>query len=433
MTMWGGRFEEGMSDVTRSFTVDTSDMRLAEVDILGSIAHVTMLGETGIIATEEANTLIAGLTQIQNEGLASVEHDEDVHSAVERRLIEIVGEVGAKLHTGRSRNDQVATDLRLYLIMAGSQQVSALEVWIETLADLAADNADVVIPTYTHLQQAQVTSLGNHLLAYAWMAVRDANRFGDATRRLSESPLGSNASAGSSLPLDRERTSEILGFERPMPNTLDAVGSRDFVSEYVFCCAQTMTHLSRIAEELILWASSEFGWLTLGDSVSTGSSALPHKRNPDIAELVRGRSASVIGDATAVLTMQKGLPLAYNRDLQEDKRIVFHAHDTVLASLDAMGELIASVVFHPPSPQPETGALILAEMLVSRGVAFREAHEIVGRLVKSFDADGRSLADLTGEELVSHDGRFQMGDLPVEPVLPDIRDQIGLLREQLVR
>lgn len=431
MTLWGGRFEGSMSDVTRRFTVDESDRRLLAVDVEGSIAHVVMLGETGIITSDEASTLASGLEKIRDEvdTFEFVESDEDVHTAVERRLGELVGEVAGKLHTGRSRNDQVALDLRLYLREAAVERSAQLRRWVGVLVSLAETTSDIVVPTYTHLQQAQVTSFGNHVLAYAWMAVRDIERFDDCGRRLNRSPLGSGASAGSTLPLDRDHVSESLGMLGPMPNTLDAVGSRDFVAEYVFCCAQAMVHLSRFSEELVLWSSQEFGRLELGDTVSTGSSALPHKRNPDIAELVRGRSAGLIGDTAAILALQKALPLSYNRDLQEDKRIVFQADDTLAGSLEAMAALVDGSGFRFPPPRSETAALPLAERLVARGVTFREAHQLVGRLILSLETQGRSLADAEYDDLAALDDRFQAEDLGVLGLQPaPIDDQIAALR-----
>lgn len=428
--MWGGRFGVGMSDITREFTGDESDRRLLSHDIAGSIAHVRMLGRTGIIDDVEASTIVDGLERIASEQFRFDDQDEDVHSAVERRLYELVGDVAGKLHTGRSRNDQVALDLRLYLLAVTDERIAQLRTWVGSLLNIAEGGSDDIIPTYTHLQQAQTTSVGNHLLAYAWMAVRDAGRLSDARARIDSSPLGAGASAGSTLPLDRRATADSLGLAGVVPNTLDAVGSRDFVAEYVFCCAQAMVNLSRLAEEVVLWASQEFGWLRLGDEVSTGSSALPHKRNPDIAELVRGRAASVIGDATSILALQKGLPMTYNRDLQEDKRIVFHADDTLAGSLRAMTELMSGVTFTVTHPDPATGALPLAERLVARGVPFREAHAVVGRLVGSLEERGMTLAEATADELVSIDDRFAPDDLDglaTQP--PAIDDQLHQLRE----
>ncbi len=426
--MWGGRFEADPSEVTRRFTYDDSDRRLLDVDIRGSIAHVRMLGQQGIVTPEESEALLRGLDEISNEVFEFHDTDEDVHSAVERRLGELVGSVAGKLHTGRSRNDQVATDLKLYVMDCCGDLARACEGFAHHLAELAEEHAGTAIPSYTHLQQAQVTSLGNHLLAYAFMSLRDAGRFDSCRQRSSFSSLGAGASAGSSLPLDRRATAAELGFDHVAWNTLDAVASRDFVSEMVFACAQTMVHLSRLAEEVVLWAGAEFSWLTLGDEVSTGSSALPHKRNPDIAELVRGRSAVVIGATTAILGLQKGLPLAYNRDLQEDKRILFQAIDFTRDAIEAMSELLAGVQFDPPPPDPSTQTLPLAEILVGRGIPFREAHDVVGRLVRTLESEGRTLADLGGDELHAHDDRFRAEDLPLEVRLPDLGPQLEMIR-----
>ncbi|HXV71719.1 MAG TPA: argininosuccinate lyase [Acidimicrobiia bacterium] len=413
MTLWGGRFGGEMSDITRRFTGDTSDRRLLPFDVEGSIAHVAMLGKTGIITAEDADILTGGLRDILDtlDEFEFQDTDEDVHTAVERRLGELVGDLAGKLHTGRSRNDQVALDLRLYLRTAAAERVAQLRSWVEALMKLAGATADVPIATYTHLQQAQATSLGNHLLAYAWMAVRDMGRFSDCALRMNESPLGAGASAGSTLPLDRDAVTTALEMDRPMPNTLDAVGSRDFVAEYVFCCAQAMVHLSRLAEELVIWSSKEFGWVSLGDEVSTGSSALPHKRNPDIAELIRGRAATVSGDVTAILSLQKALPLAYNRDLQEDKRIVFHADDTLASALEAIAALLSGIEFSPPGPGAETSALDIAEAMVERGVPFRQAHLLVGRLVKMLEDDDRSLQQATTADLAAVDDSLSPSDL----------------------
>lgn len=423
MTLWGGRFDGSMSEVTRAFTADVADRRLLEVDIQGSIAHVTMLGETGIIAPGEAETLAGGLRAILEEvdTFEFQPEDEDVHTAVERRLHEIVGEVGGKLHTGRSRNDQVALDLRLYLREAADDRIGQIQHLVDLLASLASEHAETLIPSYTHLQQAQVTTLGHHLLAHAWMLTRDANRFSIARISGDASPLGTGASAGSALPIDRELTARSLGFRETVANSLDAVGTRDFVSDYVFSCAQTMVDLSRLAEELVLWASKEFGWVRLSDEVSTGSSALPQKRNPDMAELIRGRAAGVIGDLTSILILQKGLPLAYNRDLQEDKRIVFHADDTAGGAIEAMAALLEGIEFDPPPPGADTTAIDLAEALVRRGVPFREAHVVVGRLVKHIEEEGRSLDEARAEDLTLIDPRFSEADLALLDPLASVR------------
>jgi argininosuccinate lyase len=427
MTLWGGRFDGSMSEVTRRFTGDEADRRLLEVDVRGSIAHVRMLGETGIIDPDEAATLTAGLEEILGEvdGFEFQRSDEDVHTAVERRLGELVGPVAGKLHTGRSRNDQVALDLRLYLTSAARDRVAQIQRLAATLADLAESHAGTVVPSYTHLQQAQTTTLGHHLLAYAWMLLRSADRLADARGRIEVSPLGAGASAGSSLPLDRQSPAENLGLRGVMENSMDAVGSRDFAAEYVFCCAQTMVELSRLAEEVILWASHEFGWVTLSDEVSTGSSALPQKRNPDIAELVRGRASGVIGDVASILALQKGLPMTYNRDLQEDKRIVFHADDTLAGALEATAALLGGLEFHPPQPGAETTAVDLAEALVRRGVPFREAHVMVGRLVKRLEDEGRSLDEADVDDLTRIDGRFETADLALLDPVSSVRNRVS--------
>jgi argininosuccinate lyase len=301
--------------------------------------------------------------------------------------------------------------MRLYTRRAAAERIGQLHDYAVGLAAIAESHAETVVPSYTHLQQAQPTTLGHHLLAYAWMSLRDADRFAEVRKRLDVSPLGAGASAGTSLPIDPEATARELGMAGVFENSLDAVGSRDHLAEYVFCCSQAMVNLSRLAEEVILWATPEFGQARLGDSVSTGSSALPHKRNPDIAELVRGRTARVLGLLGSIMTLQKGLPLAYNRDLQEDKRLVFEADDTLAESLEAMGVLSSEIDFLPVSVSPETASLDLAEALVGRGVPFREAHEAVGKLMLGLEGQGRALADLTGEDLTTAHPGFAEADL----------------------
>ncbi len=415
MTLWGGRFAAGPDEVLWRYTVDDADRRLLLDDIDGSVAHATMLAGAGIITAEEGDALTGGLATIRDEAAAGEfswqDTDEDVHTAVERRLAELVGDVAGKLHTGRSRNDQVALDIRLYLRRAAAERQDDLDDFVGVLLGQAERAGETIVPSYTHLQQAQAVPLAHHLLAYAWMLLRDRDRFAAVAQRLSESPLGAGASGGSSLPLDPAAAAETLGMGGAFANSMDAVASRDLVAEYVFCAAQAMTHLSRLAEEVILWASSEFGWASFGDAFTTGSSALPQKKNPDIAELVRGRAATVLGDVAAILALQKGLPLTYNRDFQEDKRIVFHADDTLAASLTALGAMVGSAEFDPPSPSGWVGALDLAEMLVSRGVPFREAHHAVGAVVAALVADGRTLAEATLSDLVAADVRFEPGDL----------------------
>jgi argininosuccinate lyase len=449
VTLWGGRFSEPPDKVLWGYTVDASDRRLLAHDIRGSIAHAEMLGEVGLLDVEETKAIVGGLTAILDEAehgrFEFLDTDEDVHTAVERRLIELKGPVGGKLHTGRSRNDQMALDLRLYLRETAQGLADLLASFALLLTDLAEHHADVVVASYTHLQQAQSISFGHHLLAYAWMAARDRDRFGDLHRRANLSPLGAGASGGTSLPLDPQLTAAVLGFSGPMPNSLDAVASRDLVAEMAFCCAQAMVHLSRLSEDVVLWASSEFGWIKLADRYATGSSALPHKKNPDIAELARGKTAAVIGDVTTLLVLQKGLPLSYNRDLQEDKPSLFHAADTLAATLEALGGLMATARFDPPAPMPETTALDLAEALLTRGVPFREAHISVGRVVAALIERNRDLGSVTLEEIQSIEPRFVSDDLKlIDPVASasrrtspgggspeSVRNQVAALRELL--
>ena len=416
MSLWsGGRFDDGPADALWRFTVDGSDRRLLEVDVLGSIAHVTMLGEVDLVSGDDVDSLLGGLHRILAEARDGdfpwEDGDEDVHSAVERRLGELVGKVAGKLHTGRSRNDQVALDLRLYLLASIGDRVTQIERFIETLIEQGVAVGDAIVPSYTHVQQAQAVPFAHHLLAYAWMLVRDRDRFEGLRSRMAVSPLGAGASGGSSLPLDTSRSAELLGMNGAFTNSMDAVGSRDLVAEFAWCATQTMVHLSRLSEELILWCSSEFSWATYADAFTTGSSAMPQKKNPDIAELVRGRSAVAIGDLMAILTMQKGLPLTYNRDFQEDKRAVFHVDDVLAGSLDALTGLVATAEFHPEEPDVWVTSLDLAEALVARGVPFREAHHVVGRLVSTLVSEGRTFPDVTAVELCAFDDRFEPQDL----------------------
>lgn len=416
MTLWsGGRFEEEPAETLWRFTVDTSDRRMLVDDIRGSIAHTKMLGGVGLLTPDEAGAILEGLAAIKDEAEAGtfvfLDTDEDVHSAVERRLGEALGDLAGKLHTGRSRNDQVALDLRLYLVRSAQDRVRQLKDFVGVLLDLAADAGDAVVPSYTHLQQAQAVPLAHHLLAYGWMLKRDIERFDDVNKRVDVSPLGAGASGGSSLPLDAAVSAELLGMAGMFDNSMDAVGSRDFAAEYVWCCTQAMLHLSRLSEELILWSTHEFGWVTFSDAYTTGSSAMPQKKNADIAELVRGKAATTVGDLTAIAALQKGLPMTYNRDLQEDKRIVFHADDSLGGALDALGGMMETAVFHTPDAVDWVTALDLAEALVRRGVPFREAHHVVGGVVAELVAGDETFADLSEMRLVEIDARFEASDL----------------------
>lgn len=416
MSLWsGGRFTEGPAESLWAFTVDHADRRLLADDVAGSIGHASMLGKVGLLTDDETATIVGGLDEIASEAadgsFVFLDTDEDVHSSVERRLGEIIGDLAGKLHTGRSRNDQVALDVRMYLTRSATERAAELRAFVKVVVDQAELVGHAVVPSYTHVQQAQAVPLAHHLLAYAWMLSRDADRFVDARARIDVSPLGAGASGGSSLPLDPADSAARLGMAGVFTNSMDAVGSRDFVGEFIWCATQAMVHLSRLAEELILWCSSEFSWVTFADAYTTGSSAMPQKKNADIAELVRGKTAAVIGDLTAIVALQKGLPMTYNRDLQEDKRLAFHADDALAGSLAALGGMVGTAEFHAPEPDAWVTALDLAEVLVERGVPFREAHHVVGGLVSSLVAEGRTFDDLSPDELIACDGRFTPVDL----------------------
>lgn len=415
MTLWGGASGIEPAEALWRFTADPIDRRLLVDDVVGSIAHVEMLRDVELVTREDAAVLLGSLAEILEEAASGdfefSDSDEDIHTAVERRLHESIGPLSGRLHTGRSRNDQVCLDLRLYLLRQGRQRIDHLRAFVTVLIEAAESADDAIVASFTHLQQAQAIPFAHHLLAYAWMLLRDVERFEGALTRIDSSPLGAGASAGTSLPLDPSLVADRLGFSGTFDNSLDAVGSRDFVSEYVFCCAQAMVSLSRLAEDMVLWATVEFGWATYDDRFTTGSSALPHKKNPDIAELVRGRAASLIGDLTGLLALQKGLPLSYNRDLQEDKRAVFHADDGLRDALSALSGMVASARFHPPQPSAWVGALDLAEILVERGVPFREAHGVVGGLMDSLRRAGRDPGEVTATELTAAHEAFRASDL----------------------
>ena len=392
MTLWHGRFADGPAEGLLAFTVSLGyDRRLAPYDLAGSRAHVRGLKRAGILSGEEVATILAALDRVGEE-LAGGEfvfraEDEDIHTAIERRVTEIAGDAGARLHTGRSRNDQVATALRLWCkeqaVVVGRAVVDLQRV----LLDRAADAGDAYLPGYTHMQRAQPVLLAHHLLAHAWALSRDVDRLLTTRRRLDVSPLGAGALAGSSLPLDPDGVATDLAFGERFENSLDAVSDRDFVAELLFDLALLGVHLSRLGEEIVLWATDEFGFVKLSDAWATGSSMLPQKKNPDVAELARGKTGRLIGHLTGVLAMLKGLPLSYNRDLQEDKEPLFDAVDQVLLSLSALGGLLATATFDTSRMQeaadsPTSAAVDLTEYLVTEGMPFREAHALVGSLVR---------------------------------------------------
>ena len=403
--LWHGRFADGPSDELWAFTVSLPfDVRLAAADLEGSRAHARMLGSVGILDTREVDALLGALDAVGRE-LAAGEFsfapsDEDIHTAVERRVTELTGDAGAKLHTGRSRNDQIATDVRLWLRDAGREVVRRTHALQTILVRRAGEcPVDAYLPGYTHLQRAQPVLLAHHLLAHHWALTRDVARWRDALARADVSPLGAGALAGSSLPLDPDETAAALGFSRRFENSLDAVSDRDFVAEALFVAALEQVHLSRLGEEIVLFATEEFAFFRLADSHSTGSSMLPQKKNPDIAELARGKAGRLIGNLTGFLATLKGLPLAYNRDLQEDKEPLFDALDTCVLSLGALTGLVDTVEFdldrmRAAADQPTSAATDLAERMVRAGVPFRAAHAVVGNLVRQSVERGIPLEEL---------------------------------------
>jgi argininosuccinate lyase len=407
--LWKGRFGEKTAPVVERFTASIDvDRRLYRYDIEGSVAHARMLAKCGIIRPEEADILVEGLNQVRRE-IESGEFRfdaalEDIHMHIESRLVEIAGKVAQKLHTGRSRNDQVALDVRMFLRDALAALEGKLTAFQRVLVELAKAHIDTVLPGYTHLQRAQPVRLAHHLMAYVEMFRRDAERFAECRRRTDVMPLGSAALAGTTFPIDRTYVAELLHFPAVAANSLDAVSDRDFIVEFLADASLTMMHLSRLAEELILWSTAEFGFLELPDAFATGSSIMPQKKNPDVAELVRGRTGRVYGHLLAQLTMLKGLPLAYNRDLQEDKAALFDALDTLEASLEVFTPMMAGVTFHAArmARAAETGylnATDLADYLVRRGMPFREAHHCVGQAVRRALARGVELHELPLAEL----------------------------------
>lgn len=406
---WSQRFESVLHPAIARFNASIGfDIELIEYDLTGSIAHAKMLAHTGIIPPEEGEQLVAGLEQIRQEyrlgqfnpGIEA----EDVHFAVERRLTEILGDVGKKLHTARSRNDQVGTDTRLYLRDQIEHIRTALREFQEVLLDLAEQHIETLIPGYTHLQRAQPLSLAHHLLAYFQMLERDWERLGDVKKRVNISPLGSGALAGTTFPIDRHYTAKLLNFEGVYANSLDGVSDRDFAIEFLCAASLIMVHLSRLSEEVILWSSEEFSFVKLKDSCATGSSIMPQKKNPDVPELVRGKTGRVYGHLQALLVLMKGLPLAYNKDLQEDKEAIFDSVKTVKVCLEAMTILLREGLEFRTARLAEavaedfSNATDVADYLATRGVPFREAYNLVGKVVKTCLADGKLLKDLSLDE-----------------------------------
>jgi argininosuccinate lyase len=414
--MWGGRFAGGPAAVMREINASISvDKRLWREDLAASKAHAAMLGAQGIISADEAVAIDEGLERIGEEyaagGLVEDPALEDIHMHVEQRLGELIGPVAGKLHTARSRNDQVATDFKLFVRACLDEAVAGIDALEDALLTRAEGHAAMVMPGFTHLQSGQPVTLGHHLMAYVAMLGRDRSRFLDARVRMNESPLGSAALAGTGFAIDREATAAALGFDRPTANSLDAVSDRDFAVDYLHAAALCSVHLSRLAEEIILWASQPFGFVRLPDAWSTGSSIMPNKRNPDAAELVRSHSARIIGDLVALLVLLKGLPLAYAKDLQDDKPPLFDAHDLLSLSLAAMAGMVADLEFVPDRMRAAAAAghataTELADWLAAEGVPFREAHRIAGQAVAAAEAHGKALDELNLDELQAIDPRI---------------------------
>jgi len=421
--MWGGRFAGGPAAVMREINASIAiDKRLWREDIAASRAHASMLHRQGILSEADARAIDEGLAAVGLEiGAGKLKEDaalEDIHMHVEHRLSQLIGEPAGRLHTARSRNDQVATDFKLFVRAAIDEAIGGIDGLELALIARAEEHAASVMPGLTHLQSGQPVTLGHHLLAYREMLTRDRSRFTAARIRMNECPLGSAALAGTGFDLDRDHTASALGFDRATANSLDAVSDRDFVVDYLHAAALTAVHLSRLAEEIILWASQPFGFVKLPDAWSTGSSIMPNKRNPDAAELVRGHSARIIGNLVALLVLLKGLPLAYAKDLQDDKPPLFDAHDLLGLSLAAMAGMVADLEFVPERMRAAAAAghataTDLADWLAGEaGVPFREAHHIAGRAVALAEAEGKALDDLSLDQLRSIDARIDEAALP---------------------
>ena len=443
--LWSGRFDGETSNLTEAFTASQHfDRRLAKYDLAGTMAHVRMLQACGIITPGDSEEILTGLRQIIEEIREHrfpwrVEH-EDVHMNIEARLIELIGDAGKKVHTGRSRNDQVATDLRLFVRSAIDQTLQAVSALQSALVDVADREADTIMPGLTHLQSAQPVTAGHHLLAWVEMLERDWQRCRDCRRRVNISPLGSGALAGTSFPIDREMTAAELGFQDVSENSLDAVSDRDFVIEFCGAAALLGIHLSRMAEDLVLWSSENCRFVDLGDGFCTGSSIMPQKKNPDVAELVRGKSGRLLGNVTSLMVLMKGQPLSYNRDNQEDKEPLFDTVDTVLACLQVMTAMLSNMrfdreVMRTAALRGYATATDLADYLVRKGIPFRDAHAIVGKVIRSAQDQGVDLDELSLDVLRGFSSHIQSDVYDVLSLEGSIaaRDQVGGTAPQQVR
>jgi argininosuccinate lyase len=437
MKLWGGRFDKEPADIMEEFNASLPfDKRLYRENIEVDIAHAKMLGKTGIIEEDEAGAIVAGLREIRKEmdkgKFVFAASDEDIHTAIERALIEKIGSTGGKLRTGRSRNDVAVTGLRLYVKREAEDIIVLIKDLQKTLADRAETDGNAIMPGYTHMQKAQPILLGHHLMAYFFMLERDAARYADCRKRADALALGSGALAGTVFPIDRDYVAKELGFSSVMENSLDGVSDRDFALEFIASGAIAMTHLSRLAEEMILWSTREFGFAELDESFSTGSSIMPQKKNPDAAELVRAKSGRVFGHLTGLLTVMKGLPLAYNKDLQEDKEGLFDTADTVKMCLKIMAGVLATVKFNPArlakaADDDFITATDLADYLAAKGVPFKEAHTIVGNIVKQSIRKHKQLTDLSLDDFKDFSSLFERDVIDVIRVKRSVerRDSAG--------
>lgn len=426
--LWGGRFEKETDALVEKFTSSIDfDKKLYNQDIIGSIAHARMLAKCGIISKEDAALIIKGLVEIKIEieegNFECTSKLEDIHMHIESRLHEKIGPVAGKLHTARSRNDQVALDMHMYVKEKIHETVGLLDTLAGVLWKLAEKHKNTVMPGYTHLQKAQPVTLATHLKAYYYMLQRDRERFSSALKGADIMPLGACALAGTTLPADREYTRELLGFSKIYENTMDAVSDRDFVMEFLSCASILMVHLSRMAEEIILWTTSEFNFIELDDAFATGSSIMPQKKNPDVLELIRGKSGRVFGNLMAMLTIMKGLPLAYNRDMQEDKEALFDTAETISACLEILPKVLVTMKVNKQNmaravEDSFADATYFAEYLVKKGMPFRQAHEVVGKMVAYCIKKGKKIKDLSILEFKNFSDLFDE-DVVVEERLPD--------------
>ncbi len=437
MALWSGRFEEGVDEFTQRFGASLPvDRKMYLQDIVGSMAHAEMLAAQGVIGEADAAAIKQGLAAIKDDIEAGTfvfdVNDEDIHMAIEAELTRRIGDAGGRLHTGRSRNDQVATDARLYAKKRASDLMAANVALREALLGQAQRNMGVVMPGYTHLQHAQPVLFSHHMLAYVWMLTRDFQRLAAARISADANPLGSAALAGTTYPLDREATTAMLGFDFPTQNSLDAVSDRDFLLDLIYACSVSCLHLTRLCEEIILWSTSEFGFVTLSDSYSTGSSIMPQKKNPDFAELIRGKSGRVVGDLVALMVTLKSLPLAYNKDMQEDKEGAIDAADTLEDCYVCAAGMVDTMAIHPnamldAAKDGYLAATDIADYLAKKGMPFRKAHEVVGHLVLLCDKRGCGLEDLSLEDLRGESDLFEsdiVGCLDLKSIV-DARDTIG--------